>query len=39
MQHSSLDMTRRYQHVLSSMLEDAARRLDAVFPSLKTATG
>jgi integrase-like protein len=35
--HSTPTMTRRYQHVLSGMLEDAAKRLDAAFPALKTA--
>jgi integrase len=29
--HSSTDMTRRYQHVMGAMLEDAGRRLDAFF--------
>lgn len=33
--HSSPDMTRHYQHVVSSMLEDAGRRLDAFFPSTR----
>ena len=27
--HSSPEMTRRYQHVMNTMLEDAVRRLDA----------
>jgi integrase len=33
--HSSLNMTRHYQHVVSTMLEDAGRRLDAFFPSVR----
>jgi hypothetical protein len=33
--HSSTDMTRRYQHVMSAMLEDAGRRLDAFFPAVQ----
>lgn len=33
--HSSTDMTRRYQHVMGAMLEDAGRRLDAFFPALQ----
>jgi integrase len=32
MGHSQLSMTMRYQHVLPSMLEEAAARLEAVFP-------
>jgi integrase len=36
--HSSLDMTRHYQHVVSTMLEDAGRRLDAFFPSARAAS-
>jgi integrase len=35
--HSSLDMTRRYQHVMSSMMHDAADRLAANFPSASAA--
>jgi integrase len=31
--HSSLEMTRRYQHVMSSMLNEAAEQLAAIFPS------
>jgi integrase len=36
--HSSPDMTRHYQHVVGSMLEDAGRRLDAFFPSARAAS-
>ena len=31
--HSSLDMTRRYQHVMSSMLNEAAEQLASIFPT------
>jgi site-specific recombinase XerD len=31
--HSSLEMTRRYQHVMSSMLNEAAEQLAAIFPT------
>jgi len=31
--HSQLSMTMRYQHVLPSMLKEAAARLEAIFPS------
>jgi integrase len=31
--HSSLEMTRRYQHVMSSMLNEAAEQLASIFPS------
>jgi integrase len=33
MGHSQLSMTMRYQHVLPSMLKEAAARLEAVFPT------
>ena len=33
MGHSQLSMTMRYQHVLPSMLKEAAARLEAIFPS------
>lgn len=33
--HSQLSMTMRYQHVLPAMLDEAAARLEAVFPSTK----
>src|SRR5437899_12987315 len=33
MGHSQLSMTMRYQHVLPSMLKEAAARLEAIFPT------
>jgi len=33
MGHSQLSMTMRYQHILPSMLKEAATRLEVVFPS------
>lgn len=33
MSHSQLSMTMRYQHVLPAMLQEAAARLEAVFPA------
>jgi len=33
MGHSQLSMTMRYQHVLPSMLKEAAARLEAIFPA------
>ncbi len=33
MGHSSLGMTTRYEHVMESVLEDAAERLARIFPS------
>jgi site-specific recombinase XerD len=35
MGHSQLSMTMRYQHVLTSMLKEAASRLETVFPISK----
>ncbi|MBV9173388.1 MAG: site-specific integrase [Chloroflexi bacterium] len=37
MGHSQLSMTMRYQHVLPSMLKEAAARLEAVFPAERTS--
>lgn len=34
--HSSLKMTRRYQHVMSSMLNEAAEQLATIFPAAGT---
>jgi site-specific recombinase XerD len=31
--YSSLEMTRLYQHVMSSMLNEAAEQLASIFPS------
>jgi integrase len=31
--HSNMDMTRKYQHVMSGMLDDAADRLASIFPA------
>jgi integrase len=33
MGHSQLSMTMRYQHVLPSMLKEAAARLESIFPT------
>jgi len=32
--HSSLEMTRRYQQVMSSMLNEAAEQLARIFPAI-----
>ena len=34
--HSSITMTTRYEHIMSTMLADAAERLSAIFPSIST---
>jgi integrase len=34
--HSSITMTTRYEHIMSTMLADVAERLSAIFPSMST---